>query len=126
MQLCDVHHILPLKTPQLATFSMAANAGGAQNANAILLLIALRFFIAGCSNAQTIRDDGLMRFQLPAIPLSSRDLQGSKRVLIDRRILLGGFSDLWRAPTDPKGEFWIVTDRGPNATAEVDGKKRRT
>jgi hypothetical protein len=51
----------------------------------------------------------------------------------DRGILLGGFSDLYRAESDPLGEFWIVTDRGPNAQVVVEGdgngdgsEKRRT
>jgi hypothetical protein len=44
----------------------------------------------------------------------------------DRHVKLGGLSDLWRAPSDPDGEFWIVTDRAPNGTATVDGQKRRT
>jgi hypothetical protein len=45
----------------------------------------------------------------------------------DRQLMLGGVgSDLWRAPTDRPGEFWMVTDRGPNDTVEVDGSRRRT
>jgi Esterase-like activity of phytase len=45
----------------------------------------------------------------------------------DRNLLLGGVgSDLWRSPSDPPGEFWMVTDRGPNDTVRVDGQSRRT
>ncbi|MEV0253373.1 esterase-like activity of phytase family protein [Streptomyces sp. NPDC050732] len=43
----------------------------------------------------------------------------------DRGVDLGGIgSDLY--PAGRKGEFWAVTDRGPNGQIKVDGKKRRT
>ncbi|MEV7196530.1 esterase-like activity of phytase family protein [Streptomyces sp. NPDC093510] len=43
----------------------------------------------------------------------------------DRGVDLGGIgSDLY--PTGRKGEFWTVTDRGPNGQIKVAGKKRRT
>ncbi|MEU6370771.1 esterase-like activity of phytase family protein [Streptomyces sp. NPDC046931] len=43
----------------------------------------------------------------------------------DRGIELGGIgSDIY--PAGRKGEFWTVTDRGPNGQIKVDGKKRRT
>lgn len=43
----------------------------------------------------------------------------------DRSVDLGGIgSDLY--PAGRKGEFWTVTDRGPNGQIKVDGKKRRT
>ncbi|MFD7707204.1 esterase-like activity of phytase family protein [Streptomyces sp. NPDC059786] len=43
----------------------------------------------------------------------------------DRGVDLGGIgSDIY--PTGRKGEFWTVTDRGPNGQIKVDGKKRRT
>ncbi|MEV0117273.1 esterase-like activity of phytase family protein [Streptomyces sp. NPDC050844] len=43
----------------------------------------------------------------------------------DRDVRLGGIgSDIY--PADRKGEFWTVTDRGPNGQIKVDGKKRRT
>src|SRR5690349_3296904 len=48
-------------------------------------------------------------------------------ILDDRRLLLGGVgSDLWRSTSDPPGELWMVTDRGPNAELDVDGERRRT
>jgi hypothetical protein len=48
-------------------------------------------------------------------------------VVNDRKISLGSVgSDLWRGPTDGAGEFWMVTDRGPNGQVRVDGKRRRT
>jgi len=43
----------------------------------------------------------------------------------DRGVDLGGIgSDIY--PAGHKGEFWTVTDRGPNGQIKVDGKKRRT
>ncbi|MGV9456469.1 esterase-like activity of phytase family protein [Streptomyces sp. NPDC003635] len=43
----------------------------------------------------------------------------------DRGVDLGGIgSDIY--PTGRKGEFWTVTDRGPNGQIKVDGTKRRT
>ncbi|MFE6157469.1 esterase-like activity of phytase family protein [Streptomyces sp. NPDC056486] len=43
----------------------------------------------------------------------------------DRGADLGGIgSDIY--PAGRKGEFWTVTDRGPNGQIKVDGKKRRT
>ncbi|MGW3287551.1 esterase-like activity of phytase family protein [Streptomyces sp. NPDC001002] len=43
----------------------------------------------------------------------------------DRGVDLGGIgSDIY--PAGRKGEFWTVTDRGPNGQIKVSGKKRRT
>ncbi|MFH8614919.1 esterase-like activity of phytase family protein [Streptomyces sp. NPDC017979] len=42
----------------------------------------------------------------------------------DRGVHLGVGSDLY--PADRPGEFWALTDRGPNGLITVDGKKRRT
>ncbi|MEU6121812.1 esterase-like activity of phytase family protein [Streptomyces sp. NPDC047123] len=43
----------------------------------------------------------------------------------DRGVDLGGIgSDLY--PAGREGEFWTVTDRGPNGQIKVDSKKRRT
>ncbi|MEV0372885.1 esterase-like activity of phytase family protein [Streptomyces sp. NPDC050636] len=64
--------------------------------------------------------------QLPAIPLgefSNAMLPGS--VGNDRGVKLGGIgSDIF--PAGRPGEFWTVTDRGPNGRITVDGTKRRT
>ncbi|MFB7593332.1 esterase-like activity of phytase family protein [Streptomyces sp. NPDC056160] len=63
---------------------------------------------------------------LPDIPLgafSNRLLPGT--VDDDRGVDLGGIgSDIY--PAGRKGEFWTVTDRGPNGQIKVAGKKRRT
>ncbi|TXS49580.1 esterase-like activity of phytase family protein [Streptomyces sp. OR43] len=43
----------------------------------------------------------------------------------DRGVMLGGIgSDIY--PAGREGEFWTVTDRGPNGQIKVDGTKRRT
>ncbi|MFI6950366.1 esterase-like activity of phytase family protein [Streptomyces sp. NPDC050422] len=43
----------------------------------------------------------------------------------DRGVMLGGIgSDIY--PAGRTGEFWTVTDRGPNGQIKVDGTKRRT
>jgi hypothetical protein len=55
----------------------------------------------------------------------NRMIPGS--VVNDRKVLLGSVgSDLWRDPSDGPGEFWMVTDRGPNGQVRVDGRNRRT
>ncbi len=67
-------------------------------------------------------------YTLPEIPIKTFQnsaLPGS--IGNDRKILLGSLgSDLWRAPTDAPGEFWMITDRGPNGQVNVDGNNRRT
>jgi hypothetical protein len=61
---------------------------------------------------------GLKEFQ-------NRLISGS--VLDDHKILLGSVgSDLWRSGDDAPGEFWMITDRGPNGQIKVEGKNRRT
>jgi hypothetical protein len=62
---------------------------------------------------------------LPIATIQNSRLPGS--IPDDRRLLLGGVgSDLWRSPGDPPGEFWMVTDRGPNGELRVHGENRRT
>ncbi|MFF8308587.1 esterase-like activity of phytase family protein [Streptomyces lydicus] len=64
--------------------------------------------------------------RLPAIPLaafSNALLPGT--VPDDHGVKLGGLgSDIF--PAGRPGEFWTVTDRGPNGQIKVDGTKRRT
>ncbi|QOV39987.1 esterase-like activity of phytase family protein [Streptomyces ferrugineus] len=60
---------------------------------------------------------------IPLAAFSNALLPGS--VADDRGVDLGGIgSDLY--PAGRRGEFWTVTDRGPNGQIKVDGKKRRT
>lgn len=62
---------------------------------------------------------------LPVAALQNSRLPGS--INNDRQLLLGGVgSDLWRSPSDPAGEFWMVTDRGPNDSLKVGGETRCT
>ncbi|MFF1486659.1 esterase-like activity of phytase family protein [Streptomyces sp. NPDC058319] len=60
---------------------------------------------------------------IPLGAFSNRLLPGT--VDDDRGVNLGGIgSDIY--PAGRKGEFWTVTDRGPNGQIKVSGKKRRT
>jgi hypothetical protein len=60
---------------------------------------------------------------IPLGPFSNSLLPGT--VANDRGVDLGGIgSDIY--PAGRKGEFWTVTDRGPNGQIKVSGKKRRT
>jgi len=67
-------------------------------------------------------------FTLPDLALA--DVQNAvlpASITNDRQVLLGGVgSDLWRSANDAAGEFWMVTDRGPNGLIVVDEKNRRT
>ena len=66
--------------------------------------------------ARVLGDVPLGRFSNALLPGSVAD---------DRGVDLGGIgSDIY--PAGRKGEFWTVTDRGPNGQIKVDGKKRRT
>ncbi|MER5965933.1 esterase-like activity of phytase family protein [Streptomyces sp. NPDC002057] len=60
---------------------------------------------------------------IPLAPFSNRLLPGS--VDDDRDVDLGGIgSDLY--PAERRGEYWTVTDRGPNGQIAVGKDKRRT
>ncbi|MFI6033494.1 esterase-like activity of phytase family protein [Streptomyces sp. NPDC051315] len=60
---------------------------------------------------------------IPLGPFSNALLPGT--VADDRGVDLGGIgSDLY--PAGREGQFWTVTDRGPNGQIKVDGVKRRT
>lgn len=69
---------------------------------------------------------GIYRFP----EISIKEFQNAKfagSVPNDHKVLLGSAgSDLWRGSTDATGEFWMVTDRGPNGQIRVDGANRRT
>jgi phosphodiesterase/alkaline phosphatase D-like protein len=68
----------------------------------------------------TLPDITLSNAQNPALPTAP--------ITNDRGFFLGGVSDLWRAPYDPAGEYWIITDRGPNGLIppQGGGANRRT
>ncbi|QNE73361.1 esterase-like activity of phytase family protein [Streptomyces finlayi] len=66
---------------------------------------------------------GAVLGDVPLAGFSNSLLPGS--VSDDRGVKLGGIgSDIY--PAGRKGEFWTVTDRGPNGQIKIDGKKRRT
>jgi hypothetical protein len=66
----------------------------------------------------TLPDTPIQAFQNTRLPGSIAD---------DHKVLLGSIgSDLWRGPNDNVGEFWMLTDRGPNGQIKVDGTNRRT
>ncbi|KUN89006.1 Tat pathway signal protein [Streptomyces bungoensis] len=76
---------------------------------------------APSENARVIRTATLG--EIPLGPFSNALLPGS--VDDDHGVKLGGIgSDIY--PAGRKGEYWTVTDRGPNGQIKVDGKKRRT
>ncbi|MGD6748781.1 esterase-like activity of phytase family protein [Streptomyces sp. BH105] len=71
---------------------------------------------AEVTGSATLGDIPLGRFSNALLPGTVGD---------DRGVDLGGIgSDLY--PAGRKGEFWTVTDRGPNGQIKVDGTKRRT
>jgi len=74
------------------------------------------------------QDKIIATYTLPDTPIKGFQnavLPGS--VANDRKVLLGSVgSDLWHGPKDPRDEFWMITDRGPNGQIAVDGKNRRT
>ncbi len=92
--------------------------------------------LAACALASPTPDSGVRpaadgvvaTYTLPPQTLQSVQnsvLPGS--ISNDRGILLGGTgSDLWRGKEDPPGEFWMVTDRGPNGQVKVGQETRRT
>ncbi|MEU5162155.1 esterase-like activity of phytase family protein [Streptomyces sp. NPDC020875] len=60
--------------------------------------------------------------EIPLAEFGNRLIPGS--IGDDRGVNLGIGSDLY--PADRPGEFWALTDRGPNGLITVAGKKRRT
>ncbi|MGW0881521.1 esterase-like activity of phytase family protein [Streptomyces sp. NPDC002671] len=96
-------------------------------ATGLPLALAAALVVAGTAAAAPSEDARVVRTAtLGDIPLgafSNALLPGS--VDDDHGIDLGGIgSDIY--PAGRKGEYWTVTDRGPNGQIKVDGKKRRT
>jgi sugar lactone lactonase YvrE len=89
------------------------------------LIISSRF----SAQAQDTEASILSTSTYPDVPLAEAqaDALPAYPIANDRGSLLGGVgSDLWRASDDPAGEFWTITDRGPNGQIKVDDKNRRT
>lgn len=104
-----------------------------RSALSLLGLAALLPFSSGLAQDATPVAGGgaglVAEFVLPAIPLAALqgDVLPGAPIDDDRGFLLGGVgSDLWHDPAGPDDEFWMVTDRGPNAEVEVGGEERRT
>lgn len=97
----------------LCTVCVAATAAGSQDGAG-----------SGGRPERTARVTGsAVLGDVPLAGFSNGLLPGT--VADDRHVMLGGIgSDLF--PTGRRGEFWTVTDRGPNGQIKVDGKKRRT
>ncbi|MFF0013507.1 esterase-like activity of phytase family protein [Streptomyces sp. NPDC005374] len=91
-----------------------------------LVLVAALFAAGPAAGASSGEARVVRTATLGDIPLgafSNRLLPGT--VDDDRGVDLGGIgSDIY--PAGRKGEFWTVTDRGPNGQIKVDGTKRRT
>ncbi|MFI7500750.1 esterase-like activity of phytase family protein [Streptomyces sp. NPDC049687] len=78
---------------------------------------------AGTSSGQAYVTRAATLGDIPLGAFSNGLLPGT--VDDDRGVDLGGIgSDIY--PAGRKGEFWTVTDRGPNGQIKVDGAKRRT
>lgn len=111
---------------------MSSHAAGPRRvhrsvATGLPLALAAVLVAAGTATAAPSGDARVIRTAtLGEIPLGSFSnalLPGS--VADDHGIKLGGIgSDIY--PAGRKGEYWTVTDRGPNGQIKVDGKKRRT
>ncbi|PKW06249.1 Uncharacterized conserved protein [Streptomyces sp. 1222.5] len=91
------------------------------------LALAAALVAAGTATAAPSGDARVVRTatlgEIPLGAFSNALLPGS--VGDDRGVKLGGIgSDVY--PAGRKGEYWTVTDRGPNGQIKVDGKKRRT
>ncbi|MFF7353692.1 esterase-like activity of phytase family protein [Streptomyces filipinensis] len=91
------------------------------------LALAAVLVAAGTATAAPSRDARVIRTatlgEIPLGAFSNTLLPGS--VADDHGVKLGGLgSDIY--PAGREGEYWTVTDRGPNGQIKVDGAKRRT
>ncbi|MGW2704970.1 esterase-like activity of phytase family protein [Streptomyces sp. NPDC001340] len=96
-------------------------------ATGLPLALAAALVAAGTATAAPSGDARVIRTatlgEIPLGEFSNALLPGS--VADDHGVDLGGIgSDIY--PAGRKGEYWAVTDRGPNGQTKVDGKKRRT
>ncbi|GGV00563.1 hypothetical protein GCM10010260_41400 [Streptomyces filipinensis] len=91
------------------------------------LALAAVLVAAGTATAAPPQDARVIRTatlgEIPLGAFSNTLLPGS--VADDHGVKLGGVgSDIY--PADREGEYWTVTDRGPNGQIKVNGAKRRT
>jgi len=94
----------------------------------IIALVSLLFVAALIPQPSFAQDKVIATYTLPDTPIKAfQNAAFPGNVANDRKVLLGSVgSDLWRGPKDPRDEFWMITDRGPNGQIAVDGKNRRT
>ncbi|MFI9248903.1 esterase-like activity of phytase family protein [Streptomyces sp. NPDC053069] len=96
-------------------------------ATGLSLALAATLQAAGTAKAAPSQDARVIRTatlgEIPLGAFSNALLPGS--VDDDHGVKLGGIgSDIY--PAGRKGEYWTVTDRGPNGQIKVNGTKRRT
>ncbi|MFF5480338.1 esterase-like activity of phytase family protein [Streptomyces sp. NPDC012935] len=98
---------------------------------AVIAALAAAGPAAGAGNEDSIAGKGRAAHVVHTATLGDIPLGAFSNALLpgsvgnDRGVDLGGIgSDIY--PTGRKGEFWTVTDRGPNGQIKVDGTKRRT
>jgi hypothetical protein len=107
---------------------MALDKRRIRNSRILRALASLVFAAVLIPHPSFAQDKVIATYALPDTPIKSFQngvLPGS--VANDRKVLLGSIgSDLWRGPKDPRDEFWMLTDRGPNGQIKVDGANRRT
>jgi len=94
----------------------------------IMILIYLLPLVLIIPRQIQAQDKIIGAYTFPDIPVKTFQnnlLPGS--VSNDHHIFLGAVgSDLWHSSSDAPGEFWMISDRGPNGQVKVDGKNRRT
>lgn len=79
----------------------------------IAAMAALTLLAGGVANATPVVESTATAATISLKAASNEALPGS--VADDFGIALGGFgSDLFREPGAPQGEYWVITDRGPN------------
>jgi hypothetical protein len=93
-------------------------------------IIGIWFLFLAVPAAQPVfaQNKVIATYTLPDIPIKEfHNKLFPQSVANDRKVLLGSIgSDLWHGPKDPRDEFWMLSDRGPNGQIRVDGSNRRT
>jgi Esterase-like activity of phytase len=99
-----------------------------KDSHMIIALVSLLFVAPLIPQPSFAQDKVSATYTLPDTPIKAfQNAAFPGNVANDRKVLLGSVgSDLWRGPKDPRDEFWMITDRGPNGQIAVDGKNRRT
>jgi hypothetical protein len=105
---------------------MALDKRRIKDSSIIRALVSLVFAATLIPHPSFAQDKVIATYTLPDTPIKPFQnalLPGT--VVNDRKVLLGSVgSDLWHGPKDPRNEFWMITDRGPNGQIAVDGNRR--